>query len=190
MRTAIIMLLCTLCMIWGNEEVMGQTFRLQPDATYLSEEGKEFVVVYFPGKSAHDLYQQVLGNVTLTYNSPKDVVSTQQDMIISVNGLAKDFGYIGTVNGRYYYNMMYVISFQFKDEKVRINAPSISMFYFDEEKPFQDLPRWLRGQGVFDKKGTRATKGKSLRVLESFEDAVNNIITTLLSAQQSTQDGW
>lgn len=190
MRTAIIMLLCTLCMIWGSEEVMGQTFRLQPDATYLSEEGKDFIVVDYPGKSAQDLYQQVLGNVTLTYNSPKDVVSTQQDKIISVNGLAKDFGYIGTVNGRYYYNMMYVISFQFKDEKVRINAPSISTFYFERVGAIEDLPRWLRKQDVFDKKGTRATKGKGLRVLESFEDAVNNIISALLSTPQRTQDDW
>lgn len=65
-------------------------FKLQSDGTFRTVDGKEFIVIQKDGKSASELYNEVLQSVTLQYNSAKDVVSKVDNSVISINGIASD----------------------------------------------------------------------------------------------------
>ena len=121
-------------------------FKMQSDATLKSEDGKDFIVIPFEGKSVQDLYTLVEMNVTTQYNSAKDVLSTVENEVISINGISEESiskGYPKSNSGNgsksrthnkrkpigyYSFTIQYVLNLRFKDGKIRVDAPTIIRF--------------------------------------------------------------
>jgi hypothetical protein len=101
-------------------------FSLKSDGTFLTEEGKSYAIVEFEGKTAKDLYDMVKANVLTLYNSPQNVLNEIESKNITVRALS-DVLYSTYKLGSAFteYRVMYTLVFQFKDGKIRINAPEI-----------------------------------------------------------------
>lgn len=85
---------------------------------------KNYIVLEFPGKSQSELYKQVLLYMNKTYRSPKDVISQLENESITINGFAEK---AINRNGMHVFDMNYSMNFQFKDNKVRVAAPSFDL---------------------------------------------------------------
>lgn len=102
-------------------------FALTPDGTYLTEDGKDFAVVPFDNKNAHQIYQELATNVGLTYRDPSKVMSGVEDASIKIRAYSDDiicdrpFGGIKMLPMGGYYQL----EFRIKDGRVRVSAPII-----------------------------------------------------------------
>ena len=165
-------------------------FRLQYDGSYLNHDDKKnYVVIPFEGKTKEDLYSKTLIALTKMYNSPKDVISKVDGEVISVNGIIKDCVILrGIMGSKSFYSIQYVLQFQFKDAKVRVDAPVITRI-FSNDKPTYISPQiWLEENKVF-KNG----KQNYLRqeAINGFNKPLNNLINNILSNMGNTKkDDW
>lgn len=96
-------------------------FYLQQDGTFLNENGEKYTVLNYDGKTASELYDMVKNNVMAAYNDPKSVMSENEGQVISVNGYTENLWRNGID-----YGGDYKLTFRFKDNKIRVDAPSIS----------------------------------------------------------------
>lgn len=157
---------------------------MQPDASFLTEEGKDFVVIQQEGKSAQELYNQVLQAVTLQYNSAKDVISKVENSVISVNGIANNVSILSAMFGvKVFFSIQYVIQFQFKDGRIRVDAPRIARLFTDSSADISPIEGWLNAQKIF-KNGERNKE----EVIAGFENTLNRILEELLYAKNNEED--
>lgn len=171
-------------------------FKMQADGSLKSNDRKDFMVISFEGKTAQDLYTLVKTNVTTQYNSAKDVLSTVENEAISINGISKETiskGYRShfsqrslsgntskspahnkrTPIGEYDFTIQYVISFRFKDGKIRIDAPVIIRFNDDIEggpTANSELNKLIRRQGI-----------EMEQIYEAIESRLNKICNDVIS---------
>lgn len=90
---------------------------------------KNYVVFDFPGISASDLKGYVMAAISELYKSPKDVLTTLGDNMIQLETYASSV-FPTKVKDDYYNNdFSYSIIIQFKDGKVRYNAPKIKKIW-------------------------------------------------------------
>lgn len=97
-------------------------FKLQPDGSFLAPNGENYVVLEYDGKTASELYSLVKSNVMTLYNSPKDVMSENENVSISIRAFSDMVGTKTILLPRIfsgYYNLV----FRFKDGKIRVDAP-------------------------------------------------------------------
>lgn len=194
-------------------------FKLQADASFKTEDGKNFIVIPFEGKTAQELYAIVKKNVTTTYYSAKNVLNTVENELISINGITSQ-GVIPyeimsrTHAGRtpvsnrkeaksnlsnkennncVYYPIQYVLTFRFKDGKIRIDAPEIlrllpptltserQLFSGNYKTESEDVKEWLIKERIFNKNGTpNPNRQMTITGLENF---VNNHCTNLMTTK-------
>lgn len=100
-------------------------FKLQPNGTFLTEDGKDFIVIEYEGKSAEELHTMVKDNVMSLYNSPKDVMSESGNNVITIFALEKHIWQVKSLGATGIYGGNYKLVFKFKDGRIRIDAPSI-----------------------------------------------------------------
>ena len=101
-------------------------FKLQSTGAFLSENGENYVVVPFEGKSANELYSMVKGNVLSLYNDPKEVMSEIEGEAINIFAFKKDMWVVKSLGATGVYGGKYKLVFRFKDGRIRVDAPSIS----------------------------------------------------------------
>lgn len=189
----LISLVATTC--WAQEH-HSVKFQLTENGVFIAPDSKEYIVMEYPGESQSDLYNKFLVAITGTYVSPKDVISKVENQMISVNGYKENALVISYnfFNLKAYYDILYVLKFQFKDGKVRIDVPVITkMCYMNSNKGTveQDLSSFFRfeelkltGKEKKDARrkkwveGQNANKQEYMNMMSStMNDLVNNIIT-------------
>jgi hypothetical protein len=92
-----------------------------------TDTSKNYIVVELQNKSKADLFKQTLIYLNKTYRSPKDVISQVENESITVNG------YSNTAirrNKMHVFDMNYTINFEFKDGKIKINAPDFVLTHY------------------------------------------------------------
>lgn len=124
-------------------------FLLQSDATFKTQDGKDYIVVDCPGKTAKELYDLYLQRTascglqpqreTAHHPAKQDLVSNSFDgssFVINacVDRMAETEGSMSIHMYGKYWACNYTLTLQFKDEKVRINAPKIDVIFFEKEK--------------------------------------------------------
>ncbi|WP_071146723.1 DUF4468 domain-containing protein [Bacteroides ihuae] len=165
-------------------------FRLQYDGSYLNHDDKKnYVVIPFEGKTKEDLYSKVLVAINKAYNSPKDVISKVDGEILSVNGVIQDCVLLrGIMGSKSFYSIQYVLQFQFKDAKVKVDAPVIVRFFSDDKPNNIFLPRWLKAEKVFKNGKQNYLKQE---IINGFNKPLNNSIKNILSNMDDKQeDDW
>jgi hypothetical protein len=91
----------------------------------------DYIVLEYPGKSKEDLYKKTLLFLNKKYTSPKDVVSKVENESISVNGYSPNSI---RRNKLHVFNMDYKIVLEFKDGKIRVNAPTFELTAFNSHQ--------------------------------------------------------
>ena len=110
-----------------------QTFEmtLELNGTLKGKQGEEYFVVQMPGKKARKIYDDVLFNVSRIYAHPELVAEKLEGRSIVINGYAKEIGDLIMNDGSY--DVKYRIEMQFKDGRMRINIPTITMILVDKQ---------------------------------------------------------
>ena len=90
-------------------------FILQPTGAFLTEDGKDFAVVEFEGKSASELYSKVKSNAMSLYNDPDKVMSESGGNMISIYAYREDMCVVSSMGAKGIYGGHYKLVFRFKD---------------------------------------------------------------------------
>lgn len=62
---------------------------LNDSCEFVSPDGKSYLIVEYPGKTAHEIYEGIYTNVVKYYNDAKNVTNSVPDKIISVRAFSK-----------------------------------------------------------------------------------------------------
>ncbi len=189
MKKLIVMMMLVLPMLAMAQDLVH--FVLMPDGTYQTEDGKDFVVVPFEGKTAHQIYQELATNVGSVYKEPSEVMSGVEDASIKIRAYKdclwynKALGLIVGVMGGYYQ-----LEFRIRDGRVRVSAPIVEDPIFNysdghkyEQKYSKMVGKWFKNGELKDN-----SKEKYNRVVSQMNGIVNSILH--ISAVQDAQDDW
>lgn len=100
-------------------------FNLTESGAFTTDEGKDFVVVPFEGKSAHEIYLELAANVSSTYNDPSKVMTGVEDTSIKIRGFMSNIATKQVLTIRYSAGAYYQLEFRIKDGRVRVSAPRV-----------------------------------------------------------------
>lgn len=191
MKKLIAIVMMMLPMIaWGQELA---NFVLMPNGTYQTEDGKDFVVIPFEGKTAHQIYQELASNVGSTFNDPSKVMSGVDDASIKIRAysdnlvMAKPFGFVKDQP----YGGHYQLEFKIRDGRVRVSAPIVEE---DVEYISYDHKRY---DGTFSKLVSKYFKNGVLQekkkknydaMVARMNSTINRILYT--STVQDANEDW
>lgn len=190
MRKVIAMMLMLLPMLAGAQGVVN--FVLTPNGTYQTEDGQDFIVVPFEGKTAHQIYQELATNVGSTFNNPSKVMSGVEDASIKIRAYSdeivyyKPFGYIYTFPFGGYYQL----EFKIKDGRVRVSAPFVesTLEYRNTDGKLLTVS-FKEAVGKLYKNGS--LQEKKAKYYYSSMNKMNNVVNSILCAsknQEETED--
>ena len=161
-------------------------FKIQPNGTFLTEDGKDYQVVEFEGKTAQELYDMVLLNAKQIFNDPQDVITGNEPLNISINakfdvpkeafGPRHDF-VVSLVSKSFY-----VLSF--RDGRVKVDAPCIdqNLYAVYDSGRDQDFTLAYMAGVSFDKKGN--VKERRVEFIKKIEAKVNGAVEALLGIKK------
>lgn len=89
-----------------------------------TDQKKSFVVLEVPELKQEDIYNRTLHYLHKIYKSPKDVISSVESTVITINGIQPK----GIRrNKMHVFDMNYTISIDFKDGKIKMDSPSFKL---------------------------------------------------------------
>ena len=191
MKKLLAMMLMLLPMLmWGQELA---NFVLMPNGTYQTEDGKDFVVIPFEGKTAHQIYQELASNVGSTFNDPSKVMSGVEDTSIKIRAysenlvMVKPFGFVKDQP----YGGHYQLEFKIRDGRVRVSAPivenDVEYISYDHKRYYGTFSKLV---GKYFKNGVLQEKKKKNydAMVERMNDIINRILYT--STVQDANEDW
>ena len=94
---------------------------------FVSKQGYDNYVIYeIPKMTTSELKTSVISAIGTIYSSPKDVINSVDDNLIQLTGITKGFKRTSKIIGESYKTQfIFNLVIQFKDGKVRYNAPVI-----------------------------------------------------------------
>lgn len=101
------------------------SFKLTPEANFVTASGEDFVVVPFEGKSAHEIYQLLASNVGSVYNDPSKVMSGVDDASIKIRAFSNNLYTQKVLGIPHAWEGYYQLEFRIKDGRVRVSAPFV-----------------------------------------------------------------
>ena len=102
------------------------SFKLTPEGKYVTEEGDDFVIVPFEGKSASEIYMELLENITAIRDAPFEIVSSLDSKLLTVLVKSNDIIRNRMLGRTYNLEGSYTVEFKIKDGRVRVSAPNVS----------------------------------------------------------------
>ena len=155
-------------------------FFLQSNGSFLTADSSDYVVVPFEGKTASELYSMVKSNAMSLYRDTKEVMSEDENVAIKICELKN-------IDENLYYDYYGDCSFlfQFKDGKIKVDAPSVSNQVYDKEsKSYKSF--YFHVRSLFTREGT--VKPRKLKHKLRIEDSINYSINYLLGFYQKNTD--
>lgn len=166
-------------------------FTVTKDGLFLAEDGRNYIIYPFEGKTAKEIYTQICANVAKVYKSPQKVMSSVEDASVAIRAYAKDILFQKSYLGMYFfYEGFYNLLIEIKEGRVKVNAPSfdIQTGQAGNTKPRKTSAEIL--SDYFDKEG----KLREKRVVwKSYaEHQINSIYEMLLGAggAASKSEDW
>ena len=162
MKTKIFTLLALSMLIFSTANAQ---YKLTPNGL-INDTKKDFIVLDYENKTQTELYNAVYMLLNSMYVNPQKVLSTVDNNSISINGIStnaiyrkKDMSWLIST-----FDINYTISLQFKDNKIRINNPSINNMNV-AGMPYETFYT----SKIFNKKGETGKKYKDTKIsIESF----------------------
>lgn len=162
-------------------------FKMNYDGGFTTQEGKSFDVAIFDNKDATELYDMVKKNISLTFRSPKDVESNVDDKIISIYGYAPRCTFFTAPGMKFYLSFDFSLKFQFKDGKIRIEAP---ILYEMRGSAWENLEKTFRAKGIFSRDGVLSDNPKKRQTVTMLEDYFNKIINDIINGNYRSNEDW
>lgn len=192
MKNKILLLTFLLFSLIGTGFAQNASFMLQPDGSFLNYiDGKTFIVLEYPDRTKDNLYTNILTSVTKLYRSPKHVISKVDGEIISVNGIFSNcISYKAILGLTAIYSIEYILKFQFKEGKIRVDAPIVLRCFNDMTKVSEEVSfdEWLRIQSVFKDGYPNPKKQKTI---DDFNYVLNSLILSIVSeVNNNLEDEW
>lgn len=185
-----LLLACISCNLFAQDLVQ---FVFQPNGQFLTQDGKEYVVIPFEEKSASDLYTMVKNNAMSYYNSPKEVMSEGEN-VITIYALEKNMWLVKSMGAKAIYGGHYKLVFRFKDGRVRIDAPSIDKKLPMSEGMFTNtigIPNNVYLSSAAKKACNDPKKENKSRVEEVVNEPINYLLGLLKkNNEDTTDDDW
>lgn len=127
MKKYFVIALALMLTIGANAQTKNDSinFKSNEKGFFKTESGTNYYVIPVAGKSAHDLYNDLLCRVARIFKSPENVTEKMvEDRAIIVNAQVNELveAYGGV---REWFDFFYRFEFNFKDGKIRVNAPDI-----------------------------------------------------------------
>ena len=98
-------------------------FKVSPDGTFHLRDGRNFVVVPFEGKTAHEIYSTLFTNASEVYRDPKQkVIITIDGSSVNIRAYDPKLTYSKPTE---YLGGYYTLNFEVKDGKVKVDAPVV-----------------------------------------------------------------
>lgn len=146
----------------------------------------DFFTVDCDQKASAELYNAVLVHIAKLFVSPKDVISKVENEAVTINAIgsivAKNAAGIKTKG-----TMLFTMSMQFKDNKVRFNDPNIIRMKADQELCLQGGGYFSACIGIFNKKG----EVRNDIAKETIELFFNSLVKNLESGlEDSDNSNW
>lgn len=105
-------------------------FKFDSRGIYSAQDSnKDYIVYEVPTAKASDLKASVMSAISELYKSPKDVLTNLGDNIIQLETYASNVYSTKVKEDRYFNDISYSIIIQFKDGKVRYNAPNVKQIW-------------------------------------------------------------
>ena len=167
-------------MLGGAQELAN--FVLMPDGTYQTEDGKDFVVIPFDGKTAHQIYKELASNVGSTFNDPSKVMSGVEDASIKIRAYANVLIYRFVIGAKQPLGGYFQLEFKIKDGRVRVSAPYV-------EDKLDASFKFTKLVGAYFKDGEIKPnkQGDYNTIVLQMNNIVNRILYTS-STQEATED--
>lgn len=195
MKRIFSLLLIALLSICAYSQSDTLLFHLQKEGVYQSSDGKDYVIIPYEGKSAHELYTSLLTNSRLICNSPTDAVNKEEDKSIVILfhcdklGIYKKKAVSGSVK----------IMLDIKDGRIKLSAPfignDVSLFTRSSSLKlvFEDQGYAPRGYGwytskYYDKKGRLYKEWAD--EYRSIEKYMNDLLWKLITIDKITNEDW
>jgi hypothetical protein len=138
----------------------------------------DYYVITFPNQTQTQLYTSALKAITRDFVSAKDVVSKVENEMISVNAIHRFTESYSAFSLTYDVN--YTFEMEFRDGRVRINAPNIVR-----------ITDQYGDRVSFTECATSSTTGELLESSRREFSFVNNVINRILSNMNSRySDDW
>lgn len=151
-------------------------FQLLHNATFQKEGQNNFYVVSFPKKNAHQLYMDVLSHIMSIYKKPDLVTSTVKDRSIIINGYAGDIASFKYYDEYYSTCLEYNLNFQFKDGKIRVNAPVVIEIYAEGSSQIKKLSDAVNTSSGFNYLFSTGVQDR----MNEIDKYINTLISTII----------
>ncbi len=156
-----------------------QSFVLTPDGFRNADDQETSIIVIEVQGTQAALYNKAKTAVTMIWKSAKDVMSYNEPDVIIVTGFDSGSIWKKTMGMTFVYDFNYRFQFQFKDGKIRIDAPSI-----DQAVNKKSTLYFGKGKGstmsgtmyIFNEKGELKQKDFKAQA----ENFVNGIVSTFV----------
>lgn len=182
--------LTTLILLFASSLAEAQyvsNFKINYEGNFTTQDGKDYDVAVIEGKDATELFDLVRKNVALAFRSPKDVESNVDDKIISIYGYAPKCTYMAVPGWKYYLSFHFTLKFQFKNEKIRIEAPGL---YEMEGSAWSTLQKTFKGWHIFSKDGVLSEKKNNRLLVKMLEDYFNDLINRIINGSSKSNEDW
>lgn len=141
----------------------------------------DYVVYEISGMSASEIKTAAMTTISSMYKSPKDVVNNLSDNMIQLEGYMSRVYYSVMNNGdRYPVDIAFSFTVQFKDGKVRFNAPSFKQIYIT------NVP--LMGQLKLDMSKSITTLIDKPADRDAVAERFNSLIKSVTGSLKSAND--
>lgn len=167
-------------------------FILTSDGVYKAENGDDYIVIPFEGKTAHQIYQILVSNINSIYKNPSEVMTGVEDFSIKVRAISDDVIRTRLLGIGQSQSGYYQLEFKIKDGRVRVSAPLIDSEVWtvgDKGRVFADFPSIAKAH--FNKDGS-LKEGKRTKDYNRVVSKMNGIINSILnlSASKDADDDW
>lgn len=166
-------------------------FNIQPSGNFIAEDGKNFLVVEFEGKSSDELYAMVKNNVLSFYKDPKTVMSENEGSAITIHGFANPIASKKLLVLTTFYGAYYNLVFKFKDGRIRVDAPVIDDDFkitAGETTPPQYLSLSTLLSSCYKNGKLVAKKADKVAVLEEAVNHPINVLLGLIKSEEKKQE--
>lgn len=154
-------------------------FFIKPDATFENSNGEKFIVVNVPEKSQEELYNMVELAIAKNVTKAGDIeVERIPKEMITLKGTTESIQYRSDMVGKWYVNFKYTIRIEFKNGKMKIDAPELLYAHYGRVKEICPMEEWFVKQKLATKKGEFKSAG--VKVANDINKYFNGIIKQVL----------
>lgn len=166
-------------------------FLLTNNGLYKAENGEDYIIVPFDGKTSHQIYQELASNINSIYNNPSEVMTGVEDASIKIRAISNDVVRARLMGLGQSESGYYQLEFRIKDGRVRVSAPYIEPQVWtmtNKGHSYSDFASLVKKH--FNKDGSLkdGKRAEDYAIVVSKMNAVINAILNLSAVQEVNED--